>query len=358
MSGKQYVIMKWLRTLVIMVLALAGLFCFLLILATLADFKPEPVEKAEVQGTAPGIQITDSVFTILTWNLGYFGLGKECDFFYDGGKMTRPAKSDYLDYSARVLDYLGKAEKAGFYFFQEVDIKARRSYNDDQVARLRSVFPGMESSVAVNYKVSFVPVPLNNPMGRVKSGLVSFSSFHTVENNRYAFPGGYAWPVRLFQLDRCFLLSRLTLPGGKDLVLINTHNEAFDDGSQRKQQIAVLKDLMLSEYAKGNYVVTGGDWNQNPVGFSIGQFSNFDVGRKIDPAIEQDFFPQGWQWVFNPDIPTNRDVNQPYQKGKTKTTIIDFFVISPNVQAVSISTDDLGFAWSDHQPVRMRFKVK
>ena len=66
-------------------------------------------------------------------------------------------------------------------------------------------------------------------------------------------------------LDRCFLLSRLALPDGKELVLINTHNEAFDDGSQRNQQMAVLKELMLKEYEKGNYVITGGDWNLNPV---------------------------------------------------------------------------------------------
>jgi endonuclease/exonuclease/phosphatase family metal-dependent hydrolase len=350
--------MKWLKALIIAILALTGLLGFLLILATMADFRPEPEEKAETRGVSPDIQKSDSVFTILTWNLGYFGLGKDCDFFYDGGKMTRPAKSDYLDYSARALDYLDKAEKSDFYFFQEVDIKARRSYNDDQVERLRNVFPGLESSTALNYVVSFVPMPLNNPMGRVKSGLVSFSSFHTIENTRYAFPGGYAWPTRLFMLDRCFLLSRLALPSGKELILINTHNEAFDDGSQRSQQMAVLKDLMLSEFAKGNYVVTGGDWNQNPVGYSIGRFSNNDIGRKIDPAIELDFLPQGWLWVFDPSVPSNRDVDEVYLKGRTPTTIIDFFVVSPNIMVEKVWTEDLGFAWSDHQPVRMRFKIK
>jgi endonuclease/exonuclease/phosphatase family metal-dependent hydrolase len=130
---------------------------------------------------------------------------------------------------------------------------------------------------------------------------------------------------------------------------------------------------MLREYEKGNFVVTGGDWNQNPVGykigrFSVGRFSNerfsngrfstFDVGRNIEPVIEPDFLPDGWQWVFDPETPTNRDVNLPYQKGTTKTTIIDFFVVSPNVEVLDISTDNLGFEWSDHQPVKMIFKFK
>jgi len=350
--------MKWLKTISIVLLAVAALLGLLLGLATLADFKPGPEGKAETWGSSPAIQKTDSVFSIVSWNLGYFGLGKEADFFYDGGKMTRPAEADYLRYASQAVKYLGRMKKADFYIFQEVDMKAARSYDDDQVARLRGVFPGMESSFTVNYQVSFVPMPLRKPMGHVKSGLVSFSSFKTTENIRYAFPGGYSWPVRLFMLDRCFLLSRISLPGDKELVLINTHNEAFDDGSQRKQQMAVLKNLMLDEYEKGNYVITGGDWNQNPVGYSTGRFSNSDVGRTIEPAIEPDFFPQDWQWVYDPEIPTNRDVNQVYQKGKTHTTIIDFFVVSPNVEVLEIKTNDLGFEWSDHQPVEMRFGIK
>jgi endonuclease/exonuclease/phosphatase family metal-dependent hydrolase len=121
--------------------------------------------------------------------------------------------------------------------------------------------------------------------------------------------------------------------------------------------MAVLKDLMLREYEKGNFVITGGDWNQNPVGYSIGQFSNSDVGKTIEPQIARNFLPEGWQWVFDPEIPTNRDVDQPYTKGKTPTTIIDFFVVSPNVSVIDVKTEDLGFQWCDHQPVRMVFRL-
>jgi len=200
-----------------------------------------------------------------------------------------------------------------------------------------------------------VPVPLRLPMGNVKSGLLSLSAYNTIENSCQAFSTGYDWPLRIFQFDRCFLLSRLAIPGGKELVLIHTHNEAFDDGSQRKQQRAELKMLMIREYDKGNYVIAGGDWNQNPVGFSMERFSNYDVRRIIEPEIEEDFMPEGWQWAFDPDIPTNRDVNQLYVKGKTATTIIDFFVVSPNISVLEIKTDDLNFEWADHQPVQMVF---
>jgi endonuclease/exonuclease/phosphatase family metal-dependent hydrolase len=362
--------MKWLKVLIILFSALIGLAGFLLVLATITAYRPDKPEILEMKDNAPEIPATDSIFTLLSWNVGYFGLGKDCDFFYDGGRMTRPSKVQYQQYSGNALEYLKHTVGIDFLFLQEVDLDSRRSYYDDQVAKLREIFPQMESSVALNYVVSFVPVPFRNPMGKVNSGLVSFSSWHTVENTRYPFPGGYSWPVNLFQLERCFLLSRLALPDGKDLVLINTHNEAFDNGSQRKQQIAVLKNLMLAEYEKGNYVITGGDWNQNPVGFTPTEIpSNFssgndksifrsgDISKIIEPKIPKDFFPPDWKWVYDTDMPSNRNVDEPYTRGKTPTTIIDFFVVSPNIVVEKVSTQDLGFAWSDHQPVIMRFKI-
>ena len=81
------------------------------------------------------------------------------------------------------------------------------------------------------------------------------------------------------------------------------------------------------------------------------------MGRRIEPAIEADFLPGDWQWVFDPSLPTNRDVDAPYERGKTKTTIIDFFVVSPNVEVIQVKTTDIGFEWADHQPVEMKFKL-
>jgi endonuclease/exonuclease/phosphatase family metal-dependent hydrolase len=353
--------MKWFKRFLIFLLFAAGFLVLFLAIMTLADYRPDELSNVPAQGKAVNFTEHDTLFSITSWNIGYFGLGAECDFFFDGGKMSKPLKADYYKYSAGALKYLKSMEKTDFYFFQEVDLKAARSYHDNQPERFREVLTGYESALAVNYNVLYVPVPLRQPMGRVKSALLSFSRFQSIENTRYAFPTGYSWPVGLFQLDRCFLLTRIALPAGKDLVLINTHNEAFDDGSQRKKQLAVLKDLMMEEYAKGNYVITGGDWNQNPVGFGdlgIGRFSNFDVRRVIEPAIEEDFMPEGWRWVFDPNIPSNRDVITPYERGKTKTTIIDFFVVSPNVEVLEVYTEDLGFQWCDHQPVRMVFSIK
>ena len=68
-------------------------------------------------------------------------------------------------------------------------------------------------------------------------------------------------------LDRCFMVNRYPLENGKELLVINTHNEAFDPGEIRKAQMAYLKEFLLSEYAKGNYIIAGGDWNMSPPDF-------------------------------------------------------------------------------------------
>jgi endonuclease/exonuclease/phosphatase family metal-dependent hydrolase len=349
--------MKWLKRILFALLIPVGAFILFLAWATLADYRPPEKIPAEMRGNGRPVDRTDSIFTIITWNLGYFGLGKECDFFFDGGKMTRPSEEQYQQYSKGALEYLEKEDKSDFYFFQEVDVYSKRSHFDNQVEKLRGILKGMESLFAFNYIVPYVIVPVKNPMGKVNSGILSFSAFHTTENSRYAFPTSYSWPVSLMQLDRCFMLSRVPLPDGKELVLINTHNEAFDDGSQRTKQLAVLKGMMFSEYEKGNFVIVGGDWNQNPIGYSIERLPMVDVRRRIEPAIEPDFLPKEWKWVFDPAIPTNRDVDAPYERGKTRTTIIDFFVVSPNVKVIEVQTDDLGFEWADHQPVIMKFKM-
>ena len=68
--------------------------------------------------------------------------------------------------------------------------------------------------------------------------------------------------------------------------------------------------------------------------------------------------PESWNWVYSSDIPTNRRVKTVYQKGTTATTVIDFFLISPNIESLSIENIDLDFQNSDHQPVKMTMKLK
>ena len=106
-------------------------------------------------------------------------------------------------------------------------------------------------------------------------------------------------------------------------------------------------------------MVAGGDWNQTPPGFPLTQFGeNYQTEFFKLTNIATDFMPADWKWAFDPEHPTNRYLNEPYQPGKTFRCLIDFFLVSPNVEVVQSKTIDLNFRNSDHNPVTMKFKLK
>jgi endonuclease/exonuclease/phosphatase family metal-dependent hydrolase len=159
-------------------------------------------------------------------------------------------------------------------------------------------------------------------------------------------------------LKRCILVMRYFLASGKELVIVNLHNSTYDKGgSLRKRELQKLHSFLFSEYARGNFVIAGGDWNTNPRGFRPESVISGDQSKKIDPVLDPEFLP-GWGFAFDPSVPSNRDVDMPYQKGKTQTTIIDFYVVSPNVEINTVRTISAGFRCSDHQPVIMKVTLK
>lgn len=296
---------------------------------------------------------------LYTWNIGYCGLGKKMDFFYEEGKMVRPEKEYYEQCRDGVLYQLTTLNKLDFILLQEVDQQSERTYLDNQVERFKATFKDYAAFFALNYKVPFVPVPVKFPMGKVESGILTLSRFQPVEATRYKFPSAYSWPKRLFMLDRCFVLTRYNVSNGKQLVLINTHNSAYADALEmRAKELKTLQKIIESEYAKGNYVIAGGDWNQNPLPYNQDSIKDGNLAKTITPGIPADFLPAGFTWAFDPKYPSNRDVNEPYTKGKTATTIIDFFVLSPNINLLTTNTLQSNFEFSDHQPIGMIVELK
>lgn len=62
------------------------------------------------------------------------------------------------------------------------------------------------------------------------------------------------------------------------LVLVNLHLEAYDDGEGKAAQTAALTSFLEQEYAKGNYVIAGGDFNQTfPGGLDKYPIKNDDL---------------------------------------------------------------------------------
>ena len=55
-----------------------------------ADKDVVSFERSGVNGT---MVVTGESFNVVTWNIGYAGLDREMDFFYDGGTRVRPARA-------------------------------------------------------------------------------------------------------------------------------------------------------------------------------------------------------------------------------------------------------------------------
>ena len=340
-----------LKLLGILVLAVAILLGWL----TATEFNPAPVEAAEVTraGDVDMLKGGDSL-TVLSWNVGYGGLGKDSDFFMDGGKDARSADE------ATVKAYLGgisaaiEESGADLVLLQEVDSDSSRTYGIDERSFLDR---GMScETYAMNYSCPFVPVPVP-PIGKVHSGLYTMTDDLIIDRaERISLPCPFSWPLRIANLKRCLLVSYLPIEGSeKQLVLVNLHLEAYDDGAGKIAQTKQLREFITGEYEKGNYVIAGGDFNQVFPG-SLERYPNTHPENWEPGVLDADLLPAGWTLAYDLATPTCRLLNQPYDPADLEGTqyyVIDGLILSPNVELKSVETLDAGFANSDHNPVRL-----
>lgn len=343
-------------------------FLGLLAHGSYTDWQPEQEAiRLTLDQPAKDSLLTDSVVSFITWNVGFGGLGAESDFFYDdqgmwysGSSMVRTPKPLVEKNLRGALDFL-KNTRADFFLLQEVDVRSDRSYGLPQYGEYGKALPGFAATMAVNYRCERVPIPLLEPWnayGAVESGLGTFCRYQPAEAIRYQLPGHYPMPDRMFQLDRCAALHRIPTGRGKDLVVINVHNSAYDPGDKIKAiQLPYLRELAQREYAKGHYVVIGGDWNQCPPFFRFDSFMPGNTQGYQQGNIPDGFFPEDWRFAYDPTTPTNRKCRDPYRKGQTFETLIDYFLVSPNVRIRTVKGIRQDFQFSDHQPVWMEVEL-
>ena len=335
----------------IIVLAVGGLFGWL----TATEYKPEAVEDLALLQSADRQLTPGQDLDVLSWNVGYGGLGKNSDFFMDGGTEVKAAGPNAVgEYLNGINGYLYDGETPDLILLQEVDTDSTRTYGIDETAYLAG---GLELSRvhALNYSCNFVPYPLP-PIGKVHSGLYTMTQYSIAQAQRIALPCPFSWPVSTANLKRCLLVSYLPIEGSdSQLVLVNLHLEAYDSGEGKIAQTNQLREFIQSEYEKGNYVIAGGDFNQVFPG-SLEVYPNTHPELWAVGTLDDSLLPEGWQFVYDLSNPTCRLLNQPYDPSDTVNTqyyVIDGFIVSPNVTLNSVESVDLGFENSDHNPVRM-----
>lgn len=338
--------------LLIIVIVLAALLVFL----TAREYRPDATEKVEVSAGSKVLNEGDS-FTVLTYNTGYAALSKDEDFFMDGGSKVRPDDKAVVEENLSGISSIMKEQDADFYFLQEVDRDAKRSYNIDELDYYEEAL-GMTGMYACNFKCDFVPYPLP-PIGKVEAGLVTMTDYEVSDATRIALPESFKWPVKTCNLKRCMLETRIPIQGSdKELVLINFHLEAYDSGEGKIAQSKMLSEKLQEEYDKGNYVIAGGDFNQTFEGMDT--YPILDTENWMPGIIGSDDIPDSFSFAVSDNVPSCRLLSGPYSGNyeDSQVYVLDGFIVSDNLEIKSVENIDTDFEYSDHQPVRLEVTLK
>ena len=360
---------------------------------TAVEYRPDDVEKVDIDTvTGTGGPLTEgSQINIMTWNIGYGALGDNADFFMDGGESVMTATPERMDVNLAGLVGLMSSTDPDVLFLQEVDLNSKRSYNRDELTFIKGEMvrlsdfdwdnyldnytgeaaetepetdednPGFNSTFAYNFKVKYVPYPVPDTIGQVEGGIATISKYEVSDAERISLPCPFSWPVRTANLKRCLLVDRVPVKDengndtGKELVLVNLHLEAYDDGEGKKAQTEQLRDFLQAEYDKGNYVIAGGDFNQS--------FSNIDTSMYPSQEglwhcgqIDTSVFSDDWLFEMDNTTPTCRSLDKAYQgadKDSFQYYMIDGFIVSKNISVDSLQTMNYLFTATDHNPVLM-----
>ena len=349
---------KVLKVIGIVAAVFVVLIAAVLIVFSISEYRPADLEQVTVdEGSAAAdvVSVGDSI-DVVSWNVGYCALGEGENFFMDGGSNVRAGSAEEVQTNiAAIRDFLADSD-ADVIFLQETDLNADRSFNINESDLIWSAVPEMDRVFAYNYNSLYVPYPLPVTLGHIEGGLTTYTDLEIREAERVQLPCPFSWPVRIFNLRRCLLVSRVPVEGtDAELVLINLHLEAYDSGEGKIAQTAMLARILQEEYEAGNYVIAGGDFNQS---FSNIDTSMYPLQREdlwAPGLIDAESFSDDLSLLMDNSVPTCRSLDREYDPADPdfQYYMIDGFIVSDNLTVESLETLNMGFVNSDHNPVAL-----
>ncbi len=309
-------------------------------------------------GLAAGVGVE---YAIATQNIGFGAYTDDYTFFMDGGTQSWAESPESVVACVSAAAGEVSSLQPDFILFQEVDFDSTRSYHINEQEILRGAFSEMAEVNAVNYHSAFLMYPLTQPHGTSNSSMVTFSRFGITGAVRRSLPISTGFS-KFLDLDRCYTISHVPTENGKELVLFNVHLSAYGGSDEiRAAQMNMLFGDMLTEYQKGNYVVCGGDFNHDFTGNSTqvlngGEMTDFGWAQPFPIEMLPEGLTRCDSYTGDKVLPTCRNCDIPYVEGNF-TIIVDGFIVSDNVTVTYLENVQTGFAYSDHNPVLMRFTL-
>ena len=298
-------------------------------------------------GGVPALPPANPTLTVMTWNIGFAGLGKDADLIADNGKSLRALGAGDIALAAeKIADRLA-GTRADVICLQE-NAEAGFLTRGVPVRRLiDTALSNRQNHYWCDMKTVAVP-----PLLKIDHGMSVHSGIDLEQCLAETFPQDDVYHLGVLKKHYGALICRSRIEGSdREWVIFNVHLSAFDeDGAARQQQFGRLMELATAEYAKQNFVVIAGDWNMRlaPTEFPH-QADRKQASWMIEFPVEM--LPKGWQLAVDQGAPSVRSLNEPYTAGRNFRTIVDGFVHSPNVTLEEVRTADLEFELSDHNPV-------
>ena len=363
MRAKTKRFLRFLLVLCVVILVAAGVYVAYIFLSY---SRIEDNQNLEVTTTGSYSYFQDNeamnsgrVYSILTYNIGFGAYTDDYSFFMDGGKSSWASSEEGLMSNICEIANVINLSDADFVFLQEVDLDGTRTYHVNEMELINQFLKGYYISNAVCFDSKFLMYPLTQPHGANTSAQVTYSSFPISSSVRRSLPIADDF-AKVFDYDRCYIKTTVPTAKEKDLILYNVHLSAYtDDLELKKAQIDMLLSDMEEEYKKGNYVVCGGDFNQNLRDEEDNGTVPSWAGR-----FPRELLPEGFSMGIDHAKPehvtrnTCRDANEPYNPDTTFTVTADGFIVSNNVRVHFYNNTDWGYRFSDHDPVLMQFFLK
>lgn len=290
--------------------------------------------------------------TVVTWNLGYGGLGRDSDFFADGGKRyLPPSRSAVVANRDAIAAWLG-ASGADVVLTQETARASVVNWWVEVKGAVDAALPGHGEAFYADFRTRLLPPPL-----RIRNGLATYG--------QTGLTGAELWPLPsdgdpydgALRRRYAALATRVNGPGGCWTV-VNLHTAAFDEGAAlRRRQIEAVLARAAEESAAGRRVIIGGDWNLRLVETGFAHTTRAEDLFWVHD-FPDDLLPAGWRIAADPRTPTVRTNERPYRPGENYTAVIDGFLVGPGVTVDAVEGVDLGFRSSDHQPVRLTVRAE
>lgn len=215
--------------------------------------------------------------------------------------------------------------------------------------------------MAYNFKVKYIPYPWPT-LGKVNSGIYTATKYNVDRAERYQMPIPFTFPEKLANLKRGFSVIYSKVENSdKQLVIINAHFDAYDKENKGKiAQTKQLVEFVQKEYKKGNYVLVGADFNQSLKTLSKEEINKVPEELWRAENFDKSLIPEGFKLVYDESKNSARLNNKPYVSGSEGTYgfIIDGYMVSDNIEVVSVETLGQDYRYSDHNPVRLKYKLK